>query len=234
MADSWNPLTPQTYSVDEIVTAAKLNQELRDRMQALFNGLVGDGSADADVLHRHRSGTLAARPGAVGAGRTYYATDVKVLFLDTGSAWVVIGVFPAAARAYYAAALTIGTGGAGLALPFDSERFDNDSIHSTVTNTSRFTCQTAGIYSIFGSLTFAANATGRRQVGIRINGATTIAIHEQNASPVNETFLDIATLYQLAVADYVEMVGYQDSGSSLSVIFANYSPEFGMTRVGYI
>ena len=69
MADSWNPLTPQTFAVDEIVSAAKLNQELRDRIQALFNGLVGDGSADLDVVHRHKSGTFAARPAAGSSSR---------------------------------------------------------------------------------------------------------------------------------------------------------------------
>src|SRR3989337_1350082 len=91
MADSWNPLTPQTYSVDEIVTDAKLNQELRDRMQALFNGLVGDVSADVDIIQRGKSGTLALRPAAGKAGRTYFATDFGVLFLDNGSQWRIIG-----------------------------------------------------------------------------------------------------------------------------------------------
>ena len=87
MADSWNPLTPQTFAVDEIVSAAKLNQELRDRIQALFNGLVGDGSADLDVVHRHKSGTFAARPAAGSAGRLYRATDTGAIFWDDVTAW---------------------------------------------------------------------------------------------------------------------------------------------------
>ena len=87
MADNWNPLTPQSYSFEEVVSAAKLNQEIRDRMQALFNGLVGDASADSDVVQRGKSGTLAARPSPGKAGRTYYATDTKTLSIDNGTTW---------------------------------------------------------------------------------------------------------------------------------------------------
>src|SRR4051812_49348432 len=43
---------------------------------------------------------------------------------------------------------------------FDAERFDTDAIHDNVTNTSRLTCQTAGIYVITADLSFASNATG--------------------------------------------------------------------------
>lgn len=139
---------------------------------------------------------------------------------------------PPMVRVYNAGALTIGTGGVGLALPYDSERFDTHNMHDTTTNTSRLTCKTAGLYLLCGGLTFAANSTGRRRVYIRLNGSTTLAAHEQNASPIYETFLDITTLYKLVVGDYVEIVGYQDSGSSLSVIFANYSPEFMAVWLG--
>ena len=89
--DSWNPLTPASFAVDEIVPASKLNTELRDRMQALFNGLVGDGSADADIIQRGKSGTLALRPAAGNASRTYFATDFGVLYLDNGSQWRIVG-----------------------------------------------------------------------------------------------------------------------------------------------
>src|SRR3990170_965516 len=91
MADNWNPLTPASWSVSEVVAASKLNQELRDRMQALFNGLVADASADADVIQRGKSGTLALRPAAGKAGRTYFATDFGVFYLDNGSQWRIIG-----------------------------------------------------------------------------------------------------------------------------------------------
>src|SRR3972149_3318168 len=101
MADSWNPLTPASYGFEEVVPASKLNTELRDRMQALFNGLVGDVSADADVVQAGRSGTLPARPAAAKAGRTYYATDLGVLFLDDGTRWLIISVSPNIAEEFH-------------------------------------------------------------------------------------------------------------------------------------
>src|SRR5512139_267514 len=61
------------------------------------------------------------------------------------------------------------------ALTFNSERFDTNGIHSTALNTGRLTCQTAGTYVITAHAAFAANATNRRQITIRLNGATIIA-----------------------------------------------------------
>src|SRR3989304_5247492 len=90
--DGWNPLTPASWTVGEVVAASKLNTELRDRMQALFNGLVGDTSADADVIHQHKIGTLAARPAAGKIGRTYFTTDLPILWLDDGTRWLPMGV----------------------------------------------------------------------------------------------------------------------------------------------
>jgi hypothetical protein len=93
MADNW--VTPvQTYTTGEVVTAAKLNQEVRDRAEALFNGLTGDASADADIKHAHKTGTLASRPAAGKAGRLYFTTDTKQLFFDDGSNWYCVGVGP--------------------------------------------------------------------------------------------------------------------------------------------
>lgn len=61
-------------------------------MTALYNALTADASADADIWHGHKSGTLAARPAAAHAGRFYYATDLGVMFYDTGSRWDIMKV----------------------------------------------------------------------------------------------------------------------------------------------
>lgn len=44
---------------------------------------------DANRISR---GLLSARPTAGAAGRFYFATDIQVLFSDTGSVWVVVGL----------------------------------------------------------------------------------------------------------------------------------------------
>src|SRR5678815_4874680 len=62
-----------------------------------------------------------------------------------------------------------------VALAFNSERFDTDTIHDLSTNNSRLTCRTAGTYLLLGHFGTAANATGRRVIAIRLTGSTYIA-----------------------------------------------------------
>src|ERR1043165_754736 len=84
---------------------------------------------------------------------------------------------PPACRAYR----STGSGGFVLptaveaAIPFDSERFDTDNMHSTVTNRSRITFNTAGLYQVTACVEFQANATGERMASILKNGTTNIA-----------------------------------------------------------
>lgn len=139
-----------------------------------------------------------------------------------------------ACRVYNNADQVIGTG-AWTVLTLNSERYDTDGIHDTVTNNSRLTCKTVGIYAICANGVFAANATGSRYVGIRLNGATYIGRTGggANATAGHGTDLMVATQYQFAVNDYVEMMVYQNSGGNLnSTAYGNICPEFMMARIG--
>lgn len=119
------------------------------------------------------------------------------------------------------------------ALTFNTERFDNDAIHSLSANTGRLTCVTAGRYVIAGCVEFASAAGTYRVVNIRLNGTTVIA--SIFIAPVSgaATRLSIATIYDLAATDYVEMMVQHDVGSAINVVAAgNYSPEFAMALLG--
>lgn len=119
------------------------------------------------------------------------------------------------------------------ALAFNSERFDTDTIHDTATNNSRLTCKTAGKYNIIGQVTFASSTTGLRSINIKLNGATIIAFIEASADNSGADRLQVTTLYDLAVNDYVELVAFQASGEALNVRFSSASsPEFMMVKVG--
>lgn len=137
------------------------------------------------------------------------------------------------ARVYNSANISIASGGSGAALTFDSERFDTDSIHSTSSNTSRLTANTAGKYQIGGSLFFANNTTGARGLQIVLNGGTAIAIlRTPTVVGTDVSALQINTAYDLAAGDYVELVAYQTSSGSLNVTASgNQSPEFWMHKV---
>lgn len=141
---------------------------------------------------------------------------------------------PPACRVYNTANQSVTSGGSGLLIPFNTERYDTDNMHSTVTNTSRITFNTAGLYLVTAHIQYAGNATGIRLAAIRFNGATDIAYDiRMNAGASDTTAFSIATVYKFAAADYVEVLAFQSSGSTLNVFAnANYSPEFSATWVG--
>lgn len=118
------------------------------------------------------------------------------------------------------------------ALALDAERWDTDTCHDAAVNNSRLTCRTAGLYYISAQAGFATNATGQRQVAIRLNGATFIAFAAQQAPTTGGTLFNVGTQYALAVNDYVELVVWQNSGAALLTnVGANYAPEFSMIRL---
>lgn len=144
-----------------------------------------------------------------------------------------IGSLPAA-RVTHSVAQTVSTGGSGLALAFDTERFDTDTIHDTATQNTRLTATTAGVYLITGHIEVDAHATGQRLLGIRLNGTTFIARQVSlSNSGTSVCRLSIATIYKLAATNYVELLIFQDSGVDRTVnVTAQISPEFGMSWLG--
>ncbi len=139
------------------------------------------------------------------------------------------------ARVYHAVTVSIASA-TFTALAFNSERYDVGGCHSTSSNTERLTVPSGGggVYHITGTATFASNATGIRELRIRLNGATYIAA--QSATTVSASgdhSMNVTCDYKLAAADYVELVAYQSSGGLLNVTYStNVTPEFSWFWVG--
>lgn len=115
------------------------------------------------------------------------------------------------------------------ALTFNSERVDVGGMHSTGSNTSRITVPASegGFYLMGGGVQVASNATGHRQVGIRLNGSTFLVASRVAAATSGATVMAVSTGYQLAAGDYLELVVTQDSGGALNAeAGGNYTPEF--------
>lgn len=91
-------------------------------------------------------------------------------------------------------------------IPLNSELTDNDGIHDTVTNNSRLTCRTAGIYLIVGKINWTGN-TGTRQAGIKKNGTQYLVLDQRGAAASGATVQHPTTIVELAVGDYVELYG---------------------------
>jgi hypothetical protein len=101
----------------------------------------------------------------------------------------------------------------------DTELFDSDGAHSTVTNTSRYTATVPGTYMVIGSSGWVSNSTGLRRVRIAVNGVavfgTGTGAEAQTTSGVSGHIT--STLVQLnGTTDYVEVQGHQTTGAALS------------------
>lgn len=134
------------------------------------------------------------------------------------------------ARVYNSADIALTTG-AATALTFNSERYDVGLLHSTSVNTGRITILVAGVYDIGGCIRFESNATGVRDLYVRLNGTTTLVADRRNAVNGEETIISVNGAYALAAGDYVELIARQTSGGNLNVTATgNYSPEFWINR----
>ena len=122
-----------------------------------------------------------------------------------------------------------------VALTFNSERYDTDSIHDTGSNTERLTCNTTGKYLISASLSFATDAGGSlRILRIYLNNTTIISqVWQPNSASGNNTLESTCTYELISATDYVTAKVYQNSGGAIDVsLVANSSPEFMMHRIG--
>lgn len=140
---------------------------------------------------------------------------------------------PRQCRAYNTASQALTTGTL-TAIGFNAERWDNGVMHDLSTNNTRVTAPTAGIYSISGNAVIAAAAGGStRRLALRVNGTAYIAYTIGPFNAADNTFMNVSTTYQLAATDYVELIGFQDSGGNLNVLaVGNYSPELSLVRLG--
>lgn len=118
------------------------------------------------------------------------------------------------------------------ALTFDTEQYDTDTMHSTVSSTSRVTATTEGLYAMTASVQFAANTTGVRTVSIVLNNATTLVTQDAENLGVNAIKLNVATQYFLSTGDYVEVQVRQDSGGALNCESSAGLPNFRVAWLG--
>lgn len=115
------------------------------------------------------------------------------------------------------------TTGVSLLLTWDTEVADTDTMHSTVTNTSRLVATTAGLYTVTARAAFAANATGIRSLDVRKNAAGVAAggtrVGYDSQTPVTGAVTSVAVVedIRMAAGDYLEAFGYQTSGGALAL-----------------
>jgi len=203
--------------------------EALDQLAERVDDLEGAGAGDAaDVTYTPAVAAdwdSDADPGDVDEALDQLAERVD----DLEGGMVNIG-----ARVYNSGAIAIANN-TWTTLTFDSERYDTDTIHSTVTNTSRLTATTAGTYLIVLNVSIQDHVSGgTRAAQIMLGGATVLAVdmHAPSTSAGHPTSICVSTIYALSATNYVEAQVYQNSGGALNALAsANYSPEFSMQRI---
>ena len=119
-----------------------------------------------------------------------------------------------------------------VAITSGSEEYDTASYHDNSTNTSRMTIPRTGKYLITASIEYAANATGVRAIGIRLDGSTYIASQSTaSLGAVLATTVSTSVVYNLSASAYVEMMAYQTSGGALNTL-GNSLTHFSITYLG--
>ena len=158
--------------------------------------------------------TVDARLG-VGANGTVLTADSAEA---TGMKWAAAGAGFVGCRAYATSDQTM-SNGANVTFNLDSENYDTNGFHDNVTNNSRITIPAgkAGYYLITAVATYQGGTVnaGQRDLSMRLNGSTDLAniVDQRNANFLGYSVSDIR---YLAVSDYIQMIGYQDSGTSAS------------------
>ena len=111
-------------------------------------------------------------------------------------------------------------------ITFDSEIVDTYGGHSTSVNTSRYTCQYAGWYSVGGRAAFDINGTGSRGARVHINGNYIRGAATLGGAGTLSGIPQTSHILYLVPGDYVEIAGGQNSGVSLSTANANEAASY--------
>lgn len=122
-----------------------------------------------------------------------------------------------------------------VAVTFTEADWDTNACWSVSTPT-RLTCKTAGVYLISGAVSFAANATGPRDIGVRINGTLFVAAQRiPSLGATSTTDCAVSTTVTMQVNDYAELTVFQyvnPPGTNLNILASNdFSPRFSIVRI---
>lgn len=169
---------------------------------------------------------------AVPVVRTWTAGEVVTAAYMNNNVRDVDSWLLAAARcqAYQTVAQSIATGSSFTSVTLDAETVDTTGMHSTVSNTSRFTAVYPGWYRYSGAVPFVNNATGRRMTCWRYNGSDLTASGggQAGSAVLVPTVAREMIIFQ-NVGDYVELGAQQDSGGALSTYVGIGSWQAGAT-----
>ena len=126
---------------------------------------------------------------------------------------------PPACRAYHNTTISCTTATWTL-IQLNSESFDTDTMHDTVTNNSRLTANTAGVYLVTAEAQFTAPSGSPESLQIRLNangaigGGSPVATWQTTGNASANQCMNVANIIYLNAGDYIEAFVQQNTGSS--------------------
>jgi hypothetical protein len=154
--------------------------------------------------------------------RLAVGTNGQVLTADsttgTGLKWASASSTPTfVGCSLYKSSNQNASNGVSTAATFEAELFDTNGFHDNSTNNTRITIPTgyAGKYLITGVIQWGSNSSGNRVNDIKLNGTTFLGYSYMDAGGYQSCA--VTMVQDLAVGDYIEMIGYQNSGSTLTI-----------------
>jgi hypothetical protein len=183
----------------------------RARDVANIDGLL---TTTGDTYYASAAGT----PARLGIGSTSQVLTVAagVPSWATPSSPSFVGCF-ASSRADQTVATATYT-----AIALATEAYDTDAIHSTSTNNSRFTIPTGkgGYWLFYQVLGFNPLASNNMNIRFYKNGSSTVGGILMSGATSASTFTTVSniSILSLSAGDYIEMVAYQDSGSTMGIL----------------
>lgn len=153
--------------------------------------------------------------------RTWVASETvtaTIMNATTGVKGALDFILSPPRTSVYQTATTSCTNGAATVILFDTEAYDTDTMHSTSSNTGRITATTTGLYTVYGQVCMASNATGTRTLSLLKNGATTLANARLQSVIATNAYIDLEIDVQMTAGDYVELTMTQTSGGALATV----------------
>lgn len=165
------------------------------------------------------------------AGERPTAAQFNAEFRD----WITALANPPACRLYHSSTQTMNNG-AFTTVAFNTEAYDTDGMHDTVTNNSRITINKAGLYVIQSCLAVPGDADGERITEFLINGSIEAAFERRGANvTTGGDILPLTLVRKFAASDYIECRFYHTAGANLTMAAktaTNETPSFAATWIG--
>jgi hypothetical protein len=228
--------------------AATQNYITQDAADARYQALGGLSSGTPSNANVADAGTAGVSPSASRADHGHVvpsATPSNIVLTGVNAAGTAAthvrsdhghAYNPPACRVRHSANQNLTTG-VELVVAFNTERYDTDNMHDTVTNNSRITFNTAGLYQVSAAVRIQFNAAGYRQFRVRVNGGAqffmlTLQDPELGSQPL---CFSNSQPWKFAAADYIELMVLQTSGVTPLTLDAdpnNGMSEFAATWIG--